>query len=228
MDAFSQSATYTWWQEMTPETVRASHRWVADYARKHGPYDAVCGFSQGCSVTGSMALYHAFDSAGGKEDLEPLPFRAAIFLCGGIPLPALSDMGMEVTPRAQGISDSTMRLLEETQAMVPKLVANPSRLPRGTGLWDINESKLLHDADDRPPREDVFGLDYTAFPKAVRIAMPTVHIYGAKDPRWPACIQLAEFCDDKKEWGHRGGHEVPRVASDRIAAMVLEVMNRIK
>ncbi|KAH8647538.1 hypothetical protein BGZ61DRAFT_466794 [Ilyonectria robusta] len=71
------------------------------------------------------------------------------------------------------------------------MVANLKLIKRGVGLWDAGKSELMHDPKARPELSDVFGLDFTRFPRSARIGIPTVHIYGSRDPRWPAGIQLA-------------------------------------
>ncbi|OCK72877.1 hypothetical protein K432DRAFT_430850 [Lepidopterella palustris CBS 459.81] len=230
IDAIYKTDTYTWWPQATPQAIRASHLWVADYARQHGPYDAVCCFSQGCSLASTMVLYHAIDAAAalakGAKAEEPLPFRAAIFICGGVPLPALEDMGLEVPPRAHEINQRTGELLTGTAGRLTELAANLELIKPGVGLWDGNEGRLVHDPEVRPKRSDVFGLDFTMFPTTARIRIPTVHIYGSKDPRWPASIQLAEFCDDRLEYDHGGGHDIPRSSkvSNKIADIIKQVI----
>lgn len=228
--AIYKTQTYTWWPQPTPEAIRGAHRWVVDYARRHGPYDAVCCFSQGCSLAATMALYHAIQQTTEPGSIEdPLPFRAAIFICGGVPLPALEDMGLEVSERAHEINQCTGALLNGTAGRLAELAANLHLIKRGVGLWDGNMGSLVHDPKQRPDRSDVFGLDFTKFPAAARITIPTVHIYGSKDPRWPAGIQLAEFCVDRKEFDHGGGHDIPRSTevSERIAGMVIRLMERV-
>ncbi|KAL6230281.1 hypothetical protein BDW75DRAFT_223140, partial [Aspergillus navahoensis] len=46
----------------------------------------------------------------------------------------------------------------------------------------------------------------------VKIKIPTVHIYGERDPRYIAGIQLSEVCEKRcrKAYNHGGGHEIPR------------------
>ncbi|KAJ0421429.1 serine hydrolase FSH [Aspergillus carlsbadensis] len=229
---FPNSPTYTWFPHPTPSSIRSAHAWVREYARNNGPYDAVVCFSQGCSVIASMALYHAFDTHNGIET-EALPFRAAIFICGGVPLWALEDMGLPVPPHAHALSNATGSLLVSTASKLTTLATNLSLIKRGIGLWDreSGDTQLLHDPDPaaRPSRDDVFGLDYTVFPDWARIEIPTVHVYGAKDPRWPAGIQLAEFCADRVEMDHGGGHDIPRSTrvAEGIAGLVRGVVERV-
>ncbi|KAA8644075.1 hypothetical protein EYZ11_012545 [Aspergillus tanneri] len=229
IDAIYKTEKYTWWPKSTPEAIRAAHQWVAEYARQHGPYDAVCCFSQGCSLASTMALYRTVNGDSRVEE-ESLPFRAAIFICGGVPLSALEDMGLEVSPRAHEINRCTGTLLNGTARRLSELAANLHLIKRGVGLWDANGYQLVHDPTRRPDRRDVFGLDFTGFPTHARIRIPTVHIYGSKDPRWPAAIQLTEFCEDRLEYDHGGGHDIPRSTevSNKIADMIRQVMGRIQ
>ncbi|KAL4964855.1 putative EF-hand calcium-binding domain protein [Aspergillus stella-maris] len=46
----------------------------------------------------------------------------------------------------------------------------------------------------------------------IKISIPTVHIYGERDPRYVAGIQLSEVCErgKRKVYNHGGGHEIPR------------------
>ena len=158
----------------------------------------------------------------------PLPFSAAIFICGGIPLPALEDMGLPVSTRAHEINQCTGALLNGTAGRLTEFAANLKLIKRGVSLWDENNGLLVHDPQKRPARSDVFGLDFTEFPASARISIPTAHIYGSKDPRWPAAIQLAEFCDDRIEYDHGGGHDIPRSTEVclKIADIVRQVVGR--
>lgn len=223
-----KTQTYTWWPQGTPESIRFAHKWVSDYARENGPYDAFCCFSQGCSLTATMALYHSMNS--NNPDLEALPFPAAIFICGGVPFPALEDMGLEVSPYAHEVNRYTGALLNDAAGRLAVLAKNLYLIKRGLGLWEYAANRNLHNPKFRPRRSDVFGLDFTKFPENARIKIPTVNIYGSKDPRWPAGIQLAEFCDDTVEFDHGGGHDIPRSTevSNRIADMVRELIGRVQ
>ena len=78
------------------------------------------------------------------------------------------------------------------------------------------------DAAVRPT--NVFGLDFTKIPTRLQISIPTVHIYGSQDPRYPASIQLAQFCEPtvRRTYDHGGGHDVPRSrqVSENIATLL--------
>jgi pimeloyl-ACP methyl ester carboxylesterase len=234
INAIYKSATYTWWPQPTPQAIREAHSWVTKYACEHGKYDAVCCFSQGCSLAASMALYEAVEAAArstkGLTPEQTLPFRAAIFICGGIPLQVLDDIGLEVPVDAHKIRKTAGQLLNKTAGRLSELAANLELIEPGVGLWDGNKDELIHDPKARPEPSEVFGLDFTRFPSSARIRMPTLHIYGAKDPMWPASIQLAEFCDvGRREYDHGGGHDIPRTTevSNKIADMIKQLMGEI-
>ncbi|KAL4898872.1 serine hydrolase FSH [Aspergillus multicolor] len=239
---YPDAPTYTWYRETTPSGLCDAHRHILDYIAKNGPYDVIMGFSQGCSLIGSLLLYHSYDkhhqqpntknrNENGNGGDDGIPFKAAIFICGGIPLYALRDMGLPISSAAEEINKATGALLQNTATSLSTYASDISLIKRGVGLWDGNVSanSLIHDPGVRPPRDDVFGLDFTSFPDWATITIPTVHVYGAKDPRWPAGVQLAEFCSDKVEFDHGGGHDIPRgsAVSERIGGMVEELLRRI-
>ncbi|KAK3318563.1 serine hydrolase FSH [Apodospora peruviana] len=219
------SGHYAWWPRQTINSIRGSHKWLIDYIDEHGPYDAVVGFSQGCSLVGSFLLYHYRETPG-----EPLPFKAAIFICGGLPLPVLEDLKLPVSQRAYEVNDETVRLLKQKAGALTDMAAKLDQIKPGMGLWN-DMAGLLHDPAVMPDESDVFGLDFTAMPQDVRIRIPTLHIYGAKDPRWPASVQLAHFCDKdkRKMYDHGGGHDIPRSSdvSKQIAALLQELEREI-
>lgn len=216
---FTKSGNYTWWPRNSVQAIRAAHLWFEDYIAEHGPYDGVCCFSQGCALIGSYLLYHAREAPD-----EPLPFRWAVFICGGMSFPVLEDLGLHVSKRAHDMNELSSKLMKAKAAALYDLAANLDQIQPGVGLWD-NTSDLLHDPEKLPSDRDVFGLDFTKFPEDVRIKIPTVHIYGAKDPRWPSSIQLAYFCDNRKMYDHGGGHDVPRKSdvSANIAKLIKDV-----
>ncbi|AEO66741.1 9a741081-77ae-4704-b6ff-5111685aea1d [Thermothielavioides terrestris] len=213
---FTKRAYYAWWKDQTPNAIKLSHLAVTDYIERHGPFDILMGFSQGCALISSYLLYHARETPD-----KPLPFQAAVFICGGVPLPALEDLGVDVTQRARDINEKTARGLRKKALYLFDYAANPNLIERGVGLWD-DVSDLVHKPDQMPDETDVFGLDFTTMPKDLRIKIPTVHVYGAKDPRWPASLQLAHFCDQRKLYDHGGGHEIPRTSevSSKIAELI--------
>ncbi|KAL4737697.1 serine hydrolase-domain-containing protein [Aspergillus similis] len=85
---------------------------------------------------------------------------------------------------------------------------------------NINTLQLIFNKEDEIRREISAGPLY-AIPSTgsharlnghVKIKIPTVHIYGERDPRYIAGVQLSEVCEkrSRKEYNHGGGHEIPR------------------
>lgn len=140
-------------------------------------------------------------------------------------MPVLEDLGLPISLRAWDISNHTGRLLLSTAAILNAKAADPSSIKPGVSLWDeIPAEELEHDPSEAPPSSDVYGLDFSSFPEDLKIKIPTVHIYGAKDPKYVASVQLVNFCEEnrRRTFDHGGGHEVPRRTgvSERIAELV--------
>ncbi|XPT03477.1 hypothetical protein M3J09_012569 [Ascochyta lentis] len=234
IQTFFPPPNYTFWQSIDPGDIAATHKWLlAHCARQSKPYDAVLCFSQGCAVAASMVLAHNNESSD-----EPLPFKGAIFICGGMPLAMLDNMNLPVSAKAWEISDLTGHQLatkaNAAAAEIERLLkSGKAREASKRGLWDRTEDlahKVLepgtYDCHKLPdlPLTDVYGYDTTLFPSALRLDLPTVHIYGIKDPRYPASIQLAYLSNPEKRlvYDHGGGHEIPRTSkvSAEIASAV--------
>ena len=218
-----KSSNYTWWPKPTVNAIRGAHRWLLDYIEEHGPYDAVLCFSQGCSVAASFLMYHYRETPN-----EPLPFHGAMFICGGFPLPVLEDLGVYVSQEAHDLNAQTAALLHHKAGQLAKWAQEPGSIKPGVGLWN-DTADLLHDPDVMPGTRDVFGLDMTTFPDDIRIKIPTVHVYGAKDPRWPAGVQLAYMCENPTMFDHQGGHDIPRSTeiSEKLALLVRQLEGEI-
>lgn len=174
---------------------------------KQGPYDGVITFSQGCALVSSYMLYKQwFD-----PDL-PSPFKFAMFICGGVPITVLKDLGVPVSKEVEELDERTkMQLMEKTKGEITR------------DRWQVTDyasvvRRAQFDSDD------CFGLNLNTIPQELKIRIPTVHVYGCKDPRLPATVQLAGLCDPyiRKVYDHGGGHEIPRTkeVSDSLAELV--------
>lgn len=128
----------------------------------------------------------------------------------------LEDLGIEVSPEARDLDRKSSKALAE-QASTDAI------LKSGLDRWK-NAHGGLPDSGVPLDHSNVFGLDFTKMPPHLRIKIPTVHIYGIKDPRCPASLQLSHFSDPRltKAYDHGGGHEVPRTSdvSENIAQLV--------
>lgn len=167
----------------------------------------------------SFLLYHARECP-----REPLPFRSAMFICGSVAFPVLEDLGINVTDDAWDISNHTGAALRKRTLLIQKYADNTDLLYKGITLWD-DSSDLLHDPYTLPPVSDCFGLDFSTMPDDLKVDIPTVHIVGARDPKWPAGIQLTHFCNKKRVFDHGGGHEIPRSkqVSETIAGLIMDL-----
>lgn len=136
----------------------------------------------------------------------------------------LDDLGLPISSRAWNISNHTGRLLLSTAANLHAKAADPSSIEPGVSLWDeVPAEDLDHDPTEAPPSSDVYGSDFSSFPEDLSIRIPTVHVYGAKDPKYVASVQSVHFCEERRRtFDHGGGHDVPRLTgvSERIAELV--------
>lgn len=169
-------------------------------------------FSQGCVLISSYLLYHQAETPH-----LPLPFKVAIFICGGLPLPVLEDLGIPVSQEAWNWDDRSKIELQVKAASV-------ATYEPGMEIW-MSREEMDWDPDSPPiDQPNVFGLDFTQIPMDIRISIPTVHIYGSRDPRYPASLQLANICNPawRKTFDHQGGHDIPRnkEVSRKIAELV--------
>ncbi|MCJ1353181.1 MAG: hypothetical protein MMC33_003166, partial [Icmadophila ericetorum] len=222
VDVFFTRPYFTFYRATEVKDIRAAHVWLRELIDRQGPYDAVMCFSQGCSVISSLILYHQ------KEcPEEPLPFKAAIFICGGVPLPVLSDLGLPVPPEVWAMNERSGRELAgaagSARAKVDAITSGGRSAHEG--LWDrpgiAKNAALIQPPTDRT---NIYGLDFTQFPDNIQMKIPTIHIYGSKDPRYPNSMHLVHFSQEehRKMYDHGGGHEIPRTAatSDMIAVLV--------
>lgn len=193
---------YCFWKEDTVEAIAAARGWLDELVSRRGPYDGVMMFSQGC-VLGSSALLHH------ERQRTPPPFKFAIFICGGPSLKVLEqDLGFTVSPQAWELDLSSRKALQERAAA-------SAILAEGSQRWK----------DDVKSQTDL-SLDELArlVTGPYRITIPTVHVYGSRDPRYFAGLQLANLCDPRvrRVYDHGGGHEIPRkeVVSSTIASLI--------
>ncbi|MCJ1384561.1 hypothetical protein MMC17_007678 [Xylographa soralifera] len=198
IDLFYPPPYYSFYAAASIPALHAAHAWLLDYIAKHGPYDAVMTFSQGGALASSLLLSHFINTPH-----LPSPFKLAVFICSGLPLQALDDMGLPVGQKARDLDEKSRQALF-SQGSSAAILAQGHERWTGIESEEATEGEVLE--------TDVYGLDFTQYPKEWRIRIPTVHVYGKKDPRCPASIQLAWFCEEGKrmEYDHGAGHEVPR------------------
>ncbi|KAJ6093452.1 hypothetical protein N7486_008741 [Penicillium sp. IBT 16267x] len=190
IDLFYPPPYYGFWERGSVDDIRASCDWLREYITKHGPYDAVMGFSQGTILASTYLLFH-------EEETShlPAPFKVAIFHCGGVSLQVLQELGFNIT------SAMYDRDLKSRNALVSSASAE-AILRMGTSRWQGDNSG--GGLTEQAIRDEIKG--------PVQISIPTVHVYGVKDPRYAAGVQLSGVCDpaNRRCYNHGGGHEIPR------------------
>jgi len=217
---------YGWWESNTVEDIRKAHEWLLNKIEKDGPYDGVMCFSQGCALIASFILYHLTSPS---TSWRPLPFKSVIFICGGMPLPILIDIGVPITHKVRVWEEkSRLGLLEKTTTVAsvkkgedrwapkPELTFQPYEImkarPGGMALHDLYGLDLrdVHGAADS---SDVLK---AIRPRLRRLGLKMVHIFGCKDPRYPQSLQLGyifgtgEADEGQMRFDHGGGHDIPR------------------
>ncbi|CAK7220899.1 hypothetical protein SBRCBS47491_004344 [Sporothrix bragantina] len=227
------SGAYAWWPTESPQAIRSAHAWLDDYLAAHGPYDALMGFSQGCLLISSYLMHRARDlGTSPPANTPPLPFRGVVFICGGLSFTSLEALGVVVPPKALAIEKRSVNALHAKTRLFRELASQPDQIQRGVGLWD-DTSTLVHELGaPLPPDDDVFGMDYSPggdFPKDLFITLPTVNVYGNRDPRYPAALQLAYASRTRSMYDHGGGHDIPRTTevSERIAGLIAQLAQDI-
>ncbi|KAF2770181.1 hypothetical protein EJ03DRAFT_310813 [Teratosphaeria nubilosa] len=181
-----------------------TYKWLeALFERQDKPYDAVIGFSQGVAVLAAYTIWHQI-----YRPEKPLPYKAAMFICGSAPFAALEGMDYSVPEKAWALNEKSNEQLYAAARNFDSILAG-QQAPFSHESQTKSEDKWA-----LPPLDasDVFGLDLVSLPDRFRIKIPTVHVYGAKDPRTPHALQLALMCDPHKRmtYDHGGGHEIPR------------------
>jgi hypothetical protein len=194
IDLFYGPPYYSFWENDSVDAIRATHSWLNEHIAKNGPYDIALMFSQGCVLGSSILLFHQEET----PHLPP-PFKAAIFICGGASLNVLEEMGFHVSAEARE-RDLASRSALALQA------GSSAVLARGADRWTGLKS-LSGGLSEDQIRDEITS--------PYRINVPTVHIYGSKDPRYAAGVHLSGICEPEKRrtYDHGGGHEIPRTTA---------------
>lgn len=96
-----------------------------------------------------------------------------------------------------------------------KQAGNAAILSQGTNRWSGLDS-LTSGLSEEELRQEIEC--------PFRVSIPTVHIYGSKDPRFSAGVHLSAVCDPskRKSFDHEGGHEIPR--NTRVSDMIVNLV----
>lgn len=189
VDLFYEPPYYSFYEHDSLDAIDAARKWLLAVLARSGPYDAVIMFSQGCVLGATMLLLHQAEI----PDLPP-PFNAAIFICGGVPLAVAESIGFQIPAEVRERDVAGRRALW-TQADSKAILA------RGADRWAGLPSTGKSEED---LRREITG--------PCQIPIPTVHVYGSKDPLYVAGVQLSGMCEEtmRRVYDHGGGHEIPR------------------
>jgi hypothetical protein len=132
-----------------------------------------------------------------------------------VPLDVLSSLGITITQEALDWDLSS-------KAELQNRASSAAILRDGVDRWGLGFDPFTADPDGKTKM--VFGIDVARIPREMKIAIPTVHVYGSKDPRFPASVTLAQFCNEsvRRTLDHGGGHEIPR--NEDVSAMLVELV----
>lgn len=106
-------------------------------------------------------------------------------------------LGFSVTPGAWEREHASRRALSDK-------AASSAILAQGSARWTAVDDADSYSVEDAA--REVSG------PPGLQIKIPTAHVYGSRDPRYFAGMQLSSLCDPqtRKAYNHGGGHEIPR------------------
>jgi len=200
IDIFYGPPYYAFWEGENVTEIQAAREWLADLIAKSGPYDGVMMFSQGCMLGASMLLRHQI-----QTPHQPPPFKFAIFICGGAPLREMESLGYSIAPNVWERDRSSRSALQHKAAL-------STILSQGSARWtEVDTSITAEDLAD-----EITG------PYLIKI--PSVHIYGRKDPRYYAGMQLSNLFDKQTQrtYDHQGGHEIPR--SEAVCRKIVDLV----
>ncbi|KAI1370654.1 serine hydrolase FSH [Hypoxylon crocopeplum] len=183
----SELPQYKFYDTGEVRDIRKAREWLAEKLERDGPYDGIVAFSQSAALVSSFLLYRQWYD----HELPP-PFKFAIFISGNIPLKVLRDLGVPVSIEAE-------RVVAEAELQ--------RDLGHGPSLAHMTKARRAVFNSD-----DCFGLNLNRMPLELKIRIPTVHVWGEKDPLFPMSTQLAGLCDPyiRKIHVHPGTHEVPQ------------------
>lgn len=205
VDLYYPGPYYTWWKEANSSNIHTACKKLQSHFDTHGPYDGVLSFSRGCLLSSSFILFHQTENP-----TLPLPFKFCIFLCGGLAFPVLETLGIEVSPEATTLDKRTKIALRERAST--RAIRQWGKARWTTLCGNGDDEPLGFDPDAPIDKSIVFGLDFTNLPRNMRITIPTGHVYGKLDPRFPASMQLASLCEPNVRFifDHGSGHATPR------------------
>ncbi|KXH25870.1 hypothetical protein CSIM01_12525 [Colletotrichum simmondsii] len=191
-----------WYRTPTTESVTAAHHHVKSIMGEKGPFDGIMGFSQL------------------ENPSAPPLFKFAILI--GSPLPFSHSLMYGIDTRDYfGVScnmDCSVLARYNRPNKVPTYLITPDRYLKDDDDEDFDR---IEEACQQPTAA-IFYQMFHSTSDEVRMDIPTVHIFGRRDPWYLhskdvlqlACPQRASVLE------HCYGHEVPRHLSEEICDLI--------
>ncbi|UQC81181.1 menadione-induced gene-4 [Colletotrichum lupini] len=206
-----------WSDHLTPttESVTAAHRHVKSIMAEKGPFDGIMGFSQGAAVAVSMILRHQLET----PSTPPL-FKFAILI--GSPLPFSHSLMYGIDTRDYfGVScnvDCSILARYNRPNKVPTYLITPDRYLKDDDDEDFHRTEEAC----QQPTAAMFYQMFHSTSDEVRMDIPTVHIFGRRDPWYLHSKDVLELaCAERASvLEHCYGHEVPRHLSEEICDLI--------
>ncbi|KAK1702954.1 serine hydrolase FSH [Colletotrichum lupini] len=204
-----------WYRTPTTESVTAAHRHVKSIMAEKGPFDGIMGFSQGAAVAVSMILRHQLET----PSTPPL-FKFAILI--GSPLPFSHSLMYGIDTRDYfGVScnvDCSILARYNRPNKVPTYLITPDRYLKDDDDEDFHRTEEAC----QQPTAAMFYQMFHSTSDEVRMDIPTVHIFGRRDPWYLHSKDVLELaCAERASvLEHCYGHEVPRHLSEEICDLI--------
>ena len=191
---------------------------------------------QGAAVAASLLLHQELD---GQE--EPL-FKAAIFIGSPLPFSYRTDVGIDAR-KYFGLAEDPPNAHGRPTEIPPHLITDPAYLRNPAQLDGKTQQKKTTTTTTttqqagpggqpelQPP--DLADMQYQMFhptSDAVRIQVPTGHVFGSRDKWYRHSRDLVGLCreDRRSVFEHDGGHEVPRAYTEELCDLIETVLSKV-
>ncbi|KAK5055283.1 hypothetical protein LTR84_013033 [Exophiala bonariae] len=225
-----------WHSRYDPVHIAEIHEYIDSVINEDGPYDGVIGFSQGAALAASFLLCHEYTHDQALLDSRhAAAFKVAIFFNSVMLFSPSEDIGADITDTIKKQEEKHMGFLrgESNEQTLPEPQIR-FKMPN----WSSSSSTSLSSiasvstiSEDEPSDEikwarkrsvafesqsllkehSVYGFPTDNIPH--QIAIPTLHVIGAKDEFSEHSQTLTMLCQREKAeifLIKDGGHDIPR------------------
>lgn len=180
--------------------------------------------AQGAALAASVILRHQIQ----QPTAAPL-FQVGIFICSPVPFSQSLEFGIDAR-KYFGVRGLLRPSRPGCRTTVPEyLITDPAYLK---GEEEMDDSSSSSDDESllrrRTSEAATYYQMYHSTVDAVRMQIPSAHIYGRQDKWRLHSMDLVKLCrpDLATVYEHDGGHEIPKFASEEICdAIEIAVAN---